>query len=124
MLKAAAIYERIISCCMSQALFLFNISAVQTMSTAVPLVNAVTQTTTDTVHDDSMQEDEWSSDGDDMSVDSDDSQYVPSDDEENMSEDDDELSSEEAESSDESCHTPPAAEIPSVHKEEKYIVFI
>ena len=64
---------------MSQALFLFNISAVRTMSTGVPLVNAVTQTTT--VHDDSMQEDEWSSDDDDMSVDSNDSQYVPSDDE-------------------------------------------
>ena len=72
---------------MSQALFLFNISAVQTMSTGVPLVNAVTQTTTDDVHDDvhddSMQEDERSSDEDDMSVDSDESQYVPSD-EENM----------------------------------------
>ena len=108
---------------MSQQLFLFNISAVQTMSTAVPLVNAVTQTTTDTVHDDSMQEDERSSDGDDMSVDSDDSQYVPSD-EENMSEDDDELSAEESESPDESSHTPPTAEIPTAHKEAKYIVFI
>ena len=64
---------------MSQALFLFNISAAQTMSTGDPLVNAVTQTTT--VHYDSMQEDEWSSDDDDMSVDSDDSQYVPSDEE-------------------------------------------
>ena len=112
---------------MSQQLFLFNISAVQTMSTAVPLVNAVTQTTTDDVHDDvhddSMQEDERSSDDDDMSVDSDESQYVPSD-EENMSEDDDELSAEESESPDESSHTPPTAEIPSLHKEAKYIVFI
>ena len=112
---------------MSQQLFLFNISAVQTMSTAVPLVNAVTQTTTDDVHDDvhddSMQEDERSSDDDDMSVDSDDSQYVPSD-EENMSEDDDELSAEESESPDESSHTPPTAEIPTAHKEAKYIVFV
>ena len=40
------------------------------------------------------------------------------------SEDDDALSSVESEPSDESCGTPPAAEIPSVHKEAKYIVFL
>ena len=45
-------------------------------------------------------------------------------DDENMSEDDDVLSSAESESSDESCHNPPAAEITSLHKETKYIVFI
>ena len=33
-------------------------------------------------------------------------------------------SSAESEPSEESCHTPPAAEIPSVHKEEKYIVLV
>ena len=45
-------------------------------------------------------------------------------DDDNISEDDDALSYAESELSDESCHTPPAAEIPSVHKEAKYIVFI
>ena len=55
-----------------------------------------------------------------MPLDSDDSQYVPSEDE-NMIKDT--LSSSDSESSDESCHTSPAAEIPSLHKEAKYIVF-
>ena len=55
------IYTLDTSTCMSQALCLCNISAVQIMSTAVPVANAISQTTTE--HGDSMQE-EWSSDDD------------------------------------------------------------
>ena len=58
-----------------------------------------------------------------MPLDSDSSQYAPSDEEEIMIEDDNVLSSGDSESSDESGHTPPAVEMPSLHTEAKYIVF-
>ena len=58
-----------------------------------------------------------------MPLASDSSQYALSDEEENMIEDDNVLSSGDSESSVESCHTPPAIEIPSLQQEAKYIDF-